>query len=819
MKLRTTFGWVLPSLTVLAASLQAADVSPVWVEYPSTSPAPASRTEKTLPAAAATPAATTPASAPAASSTAPVVAAPPPATQTAPAAPQLSAAPVSTMTPPLAAAPVQTPAPANGNGNGNGAQQTPTAPVVTAVITPRLFLFDYFKGVGEDKTHFLERYDYREGFSSDTRTDVFADVDLDLTISNADRDLFVLERQGFGQHNHRGKAKFSDDEIAFSAQYSHYRSATGGIDFLFSPNEVAVGTVPGGPYQTFNDDAGRFDYHVDRTSYGASFKVKPTLLGGVAAVSIDYDGYMREGNKFAPFYLDNPATCPGSGPCITNDADKWRGINLGIDERMNKVAFNIDASPKGLFNINYNVSLEKFTSGTADLKLFDDILSPQGVAVTDITSTNRRGLAPFFYVPDTSLVSQTLQLNQRFGHTFLLALGYSHSSLEDDSSHPRFTALFGGPPPGLPDSWEGEITTDSAFLNASWNARSNLGVEGFVKYYQRDNGSSFPVENVISPTAPGQLVAPRINDITSIDYGLAANWRPGVMGSTVTLGWHRLDRERDLTFGAAAAEHILPGQTLYREDTLSDEAYLKLIARPAKGWNIRLTPSYTWADKTGLVSEPEEALQVKSLVSYTAPAGWLASGFYDYTRKQNANNTFLDAGGPGLTYSQDIDSTLHSAGLTFNVMPVDTVNAFANLFWVQNDLSSYLFQTNTERWNPGVIFSLIDRPNYKVDTYSLGIGADWQARDKLKLRGSYTFSKSTGDVATGVVLTELQNATGTIDSKIDNTLHSISFGADYSLTPKAKLRANYLYDYYDDDAYSLLNGGVHMLSIGVSFKM
>ncbi len=816
MKLRTTIGLVLPSLTVLAASLQAADVNPVWVEYPSVSPAPAGSTEKTIPTSvpATAPLPATATTAPAASSTVPVTAATAPATPTVTVAPEPSVTPVSTVTPPMAAAPVQTSAPAN----GNGVQQVPAAPVVTTVITPRIFLFDYFKGVGEDKTHFLERYDYREGFSGDIRTDVFADVDLDLTISNAERDLFVLERQGFGQHNHRGRAKFSDDEIAFSANYSHYRSATGGIDYLYSPNQVAGGTVPVGPYQTFNDDAGRFDYHVDRTSYGASFKVKPTVLGGVAAVSIDYDGYMREGNKFAPFYMDNPASCPGSGPCITNDADKWRGINLGIDERMNKVAFNIDASPRGLFNINYNVSLEKFTSGTADLKLFDDILAPQGVAVTDITSTNRRGLAPFFYVPDTSLISQTLQLNKSFGHSLLLAMGYSHTSLEDDSSHPRFTTLFGGPPPGQPDSWEGEITTDSAFLTANWNASKSVGVEGHVKYYQRDNGSSFPVDNVISPTAPGQLVAPRINDITSLDYGLAANWRPGVMGSTVTLGWHRLDRERDLTFGAAAAEHILPGQTLYREDTLSDEAYLKLIARPAKGWNVRLSPSYTWADKTGLVSEPEEALRVKSLVSYTAPAGWLASGFYDYTRKQNASNTFMDAAGPGV-YNQDIDSTLHSAGLTFNLMPSNTVNAFANLFWVQNDLSSYLFQTNTERWNPGVIFTLVDRPNYKVDTYSLGLGADWQAMDKLKFSGSYTFSKSTGDVASGVVLTELQNATGAVDSKIDNTLHSISLGADYSLTPKTNLRANYLYDYYEDDAYSLLTGGVHMLSVGVSFKM
>ena len=95
------------------------------------------------------------------------------------------------------------------------AAETPAegATTITSVITPRLFAFDYFDGVGEDKTHFLERYDYREDFSGDTRSGVYADLDLDVTANNGERDLFVLEYRGFGQHNRRGAARYSDDSL------------------------------------------------------------------------------------------------------------------------------------------------------------------------------------------------------------------------------------------------------------------------------------------------------------------------------------------------------------------------------------------------------------------------------------------------------------------------------------------------------------------------------------------------------------------------------------------------------------------------------
>jgi hypothetical protein len=685
------------------------------------------------------------------------------------------------------------------------------------VVTPRLIFFDYFDGVGDDKTHTLERYDYRRGWGGDTRAGVYGGLDLSLVYGNLDRDSVVLDVRGYGQYDYRAEGRYSDDQVNVYGTFGHYRSATGGIDYLFNPNEVPDGTQA--PYDVFNDDAGRYDYVVDRTTYGAGLTMKPALLGGWGSITVDYQGYQRDGNKFAPFYLcRNPSgggggPGPGPGPGSGNDAipvadsdDCWRGINLGIDETMNRLAFKLDAAPQDLFNISYQVSLEKFGSDAPDLS-FQDL----GVATDPALLPNTRlALTPFFYVPDTTLLSQAIQFSKNFDDRFLIALGYSHASLEEDGSHPRFASVFSETDPG-PDPWTGKITTDSAFANATWNISPAWSLEGFVKYHQRDNDSAFPVTNVVTA---GDLVGPYIQAIDSLDYGLSADWRPDFLHSTFTLGWHRLDRERDLLYGS-----IDPAQTLYREDTLADELYLKWIARPAMGWTVRLTPSFTWADSTGLVTEPEEAFKLKALVSYAAPEGWLVSGFYDYRQLKNSNNTFTDGADVAnpATYSQEIDNTLHAAGVSLNVMPRDNINAFVNLYWVQNDLSSYLFQTTAARWSAGVTFDLIDEPNYQVDTYSLGFGGDWQVSDILKLSASYTYSRSSGDVASGTVLTALQDATGTVDAKIDNSLHSLAIGADYVFNPKATLRASYIYDYYEDDAYSLLTGGVHTLVFGLSY--
>lgn len=795
MKAKTSAVLMLPSLTILAASLQAADVNPSWVEYTPVSASPVSDSPKEASATGV----------PSTSRVPVVTAAAPAAESPAPAAVINAEAVAAVPMASVAAQPVTeaTTAPAPG-----GLE-------VTTKITPRIFAFDYYKGVDETLPHYLERYDYRKTYDGDTRSGVYADIDLRLDIENQERELLTVERRGFGPENHNGMAKFDDDEMTLSGSYSHYRSATGGIDYLYSPAVVLDGStaayppgpIPNPPYYyagdlPFTDQTGTTEYHIDRTTYAAGFKLKPSLLGGVT-LAVDYEGYARDGNQLA-----TTVAMVGGGPPPT--IDSWRATNLNIDERMHRVGLSLSASPKGKFNVAYDAAIEKFSSGAAELTR------------NDILGTNdqtRQALSPFYFVPDTSLMTQSLRVSKNYDGRAAIAAGISHATLTDESSPERFLASFG--PEGGPDTWNGEINSTSAYLTGSVNVSPKASVEGHIKYYDRENDSSFPVDHVISLAGSGRLTGPRIDSIDSLEYGLAGNWRPGIMGSSVTLGWQRLDRERGLTY-RTTGEGIPANRIFYREDTLTDEIYLKWLARPAQGWTVRVTPSYTWADQTGLITEPDEALKVKGMLSYASPKGWLLSGFYDYKNTQNGDVYVTnDLTGAGDRSYQDVEHIYHAAGGTLNVLLRETVNTSLSLYWMQNDLANYFFTTSDVRQsgNPTIDFYKLGPSSYKVDSYVAFLAADWHASDALRLSGSYTFTKNKGDTASGALLAALQAATGTIDARIDNIQHSVSLGADYSLNDKATLRANYIYDYYDDNAYSLLAGGVHTLALGVAFAM
>jgi len=731
MKLKASLVLTLPALTLLAASLQAAE----------------------------------PAAAPA-----------PPATQA-----------------PADAAPTEAPAVET-----TAAEAPPEdAAAWDIVLTPRLFLFDYFDGVGEDRTQFLERYDYRESISGDdTRSGWYPDLDLDITGNNGDRDFFVLERRGFGEHNHRGLAKYGNDRLNVYGTYSKYRSATGGIDYLYRPSEPALldygGTTGGvggggqgqggGFVNNFTDNSGTSLYSIDRTTYGAGIKLKPSILGGWATASVDYSGYQRDGNKFAPFLLE------GGGGGGTGQT-RWRGINLAVDERMNRIGLTLSASPQKRFELAYEVSYEEFKNSAPELQM-------EPVTGT----TNPSPLASLFYVADTSLVTHGIRFSKRFDDRWLVSAGYGMSWLDQDSFSAYETASGHN---------EGKISTDNAYLTLNGRVSPEVTLEGYIKHYNHDNDSSFG-DGLINT---GTLVAPRINSIDSMDYGVSADWQTDFMKSGFTAGWRHLDRERDLTYGSIAS-----AQSLYREDTVSDEVYFKWSARPAQGWTAELKPSYLWSDKTGLVVEPEEAFLLKTKASYASPSGWVASGFYDYKNRKNDNNTFTDGDG-SISQNQSLEGTLHSAGLSMNYMPRDYLNLYGNLYWMQDDVSSYLFSSSVQRWNPAVAFTLIDEPNYKIDSYVFNFGGDWDASEKLNLSASYTYTRSKGDVASGTVYDQLVAATGTIDSIIDNTLHSFAVGGDYLLSEKSTIKLNYIYDRYNDDAYDLLSGGVHTLALGLAYTM
>ena len=677
-------------------------------------------------------------------------------------------------------------------------ESTANSTTTTTILTPRLFAFDYFDLADEDNTHFLESYNVLEGTADDRRRDGFIDLDIDLTTNDGDRDLVVLERRGFGQHNHRGTAEYNTDIVNIYGNYKHFRSATGGIDYLYRPDAPELGgggtQSPPGFASVFSNDAGSVDYYIDRSSYAAGFKVKPPALADSATISVDINGYHREGNKFSAFLLD--------GGAISAD-DRWRGINLVVDEAVNRIGFTVSGSPNKLFELAYEASLEKFENGASELLMQEDITDPAGIT---LPLTNLAA-ASLFYVPDSELMRHSLRASKNYGNRVLVAAGYGASLLQQES----FSTY-----EKLNDHDEGEIKTHNAYLTANARVDDNLSVEGYVKYAYRDNDSSFS-SGLISLTSTTALVSPRINSIESIDYGLSANWRADFLKSSFTVGWHGLDKERDLTFGLTG-QNILPDQTLYREQTLSSEIYFDWSARPAKGWKLKIKPSYIQADETGLVVEPEEAFILKTKLSYASPDGWFFNGFYDYKNKQNTNNSLTD-GDASISYEQNFESTMHSGGLGLVLLPHRNVNTYINIFWTQDDITSYLFESDVARWFPDVEFTLLDEPNYQVDSQVLSLGADWRISDKTLLNANYSFTKSEGDVASGVIQDSLEPATGTLDAVIDNRLYSLTLGIDYDMSASSQLQFHYFYDDYDDNAYPELSGGVNTVILGIAFKL
>jgi hypothetical protein len=289
----------------------------------------------------------------------------------------------------------------------------------------------------------------------------------------------------------------------------------------------------------------------------------------------------------------------------------------------------------------------------------------------------------------------------------------------------------------------------------------------------------------------------------------------------VKAGWRREDKSRDLTF------HVSPGITaqrsLYREDSLSDEVYATFTARPRKGLNIRITPSYLWADETGLVAEPEESLNVKLFASYVTPGGAMVSGYYNYTDDENSNNSFINAvaptGADGAAVDQDIAKTLNSFGAALSLAPAERCGLSFGVDWIQSDFESFYFSTNRRRFEAptgGITFFIRDRSNYQVDTLSLSLGGTWEASEGLTLDGGYSYSLSDGDVASGLIRSELGS---TIDGTIDSALHTFLLGATYQTQEWMGIWAHYTFDDYTDDSYDLLSGSLHTLTVGLAFKL
>lgn len=691
------------------------------------------------------------------------------------------------------------------------ADEAPKGIVVTGEVMPKLYFFDYYKGSAANSMQFLERYNYQKGIGEDNRGGAYFDADISVSAATAEREIFSLEREGFGVYNQRGKLKADTDMLGVRGYYSNFRSSAGGLGYLYSPNQVPGGTDPSynvpantnsGYAARFNDDsAGQRIYKIDRSTYGLGFNLKPPLFGLRGAnVSVNYDGYQRDGNRFASYVAGGSDVVGGAARVL----QRWRGYDQAVDERMNRFTLNLGAAPGG-FVLAYEGVLEKFNNSARDVLMgdfatnFGAFLAPGSVG------------KPLHFVPDSTLMSNSVRLAKTFGSTSI-ATGYGLSILDQDSFTANQQALGYN---------TGKITTNNAYLNVSTGVVPGLGFEGFIKYYRRDNDSDFPVLGLINADANQQLGV-RINRIDSLSYGLAANFRPGVLKSSITVGWKREDKDRDLTWSTAVAGgSIQPQRSLYQQKTVSDEVYLNWVARPMTGVILRVTPSYSWADETGAVSEPEKAINLKTKLSYTASNGLMVSGYYNYKDVKNANNSLYNniANSVATTsITQEVDKKLHAAGISLNLPISEWINTMASLAWMQDDFASYYLSSDRRRFEPGVgnattlNFLTRDRSNYSVDTYVLMLGGDWQVSDPLRLNAGYTYTKSRGHTASGLIAAELPE----IDGTIDNAVHSLAFGVDYAIKKTLKLRSSYVYDRYTDKTFSDLSGGYHTLMMGVT---
>ncbi|MBI5766554.1 MAG: hypothetical protein HZA93_02080 [Verrucomicrobia bacterium] len=682
---------------------------------------------------------------------------------------------------------------------------------LTGEITPKLIAFDYFDGVGANRTSFLERYDVRRGWSGDTRSGLLMDLDLNLVYQSVKKQSFVVNRWGEGQYRHGGRAVWNNERAEFTADYNFIRTTSSGLDYLFGPDQVPGGTDPSyffpastnsasGYAAQFNDDSHRTVFHSNRLTYGLGFKILPGVLGANTTVAVNYAGYLRYGHRRMTYALGGSDVVKAPiAPTSSFVLERWRGINQPIDENMNRLTWNVSAAPQQAFVVAYTGSWEGFDNRARTFTHADIPL----VAPYSYNATADR-TRPLGFIPDSTLLSHAVRVSKQIGRTNVAA-GYANSKLEQDT----FTA-----PQIRLGYTTGQAATESAYFNFDTTVNSAVALQGFVRTGHRENNSSYPVTGLIDGgVGKSQTLGVRLNRLESTTYGLAAAVRPKGLLSTITLGWKSEQKNRDLTYHAT---EIIPLVSLYRSDTDTHEVYAKLSALNFRGVTLRLNSSYAWAEKTGLVTEPSRAVGLKAAASYAAPNGLLLNAYYHVKDQENDHNSLTDkAVATPATYTQDISSTVQSGGLSLNMQPAKDANAYVSLDWMRMDASVLFFESNRRRFETTTTFALRDLVGSLVDHYLFAVGADYKAGKDLKFNVAYNLTSADGNLASGSVAAAL----GPIDDTLDSVLHSVVIGTAWDLSKTQQLRVGYRLDKYEDSAYPQLSGGVHSIAVSMSIKL
>jgi hypothetical protein len=691
-------------------------------------------------------------------------------------------------------------------------------------ITPKLA---YFGNSGNSA--YLSRYDYlAENLGGNGNGGFVGDLDFNLLFENKDGAYVLMERQAFGENSQRMRIERHSPTAKLAANYSTFTSATGTLAYFFNPDRVPGGTDPtyADPVLNpvgesthvgyFNNDSlGVSDFRIKRTSYGASVLLQPNAFNELASIELGFDGYKREGRQVTNYVLDNFSLTG-----LTKEQSQWRGYARPIDEQSGRMTYNFTFTPFETWLLNYEFSVNKFENKATPLTFnsLSQLAGPSLQFDTGVVDMN----TPLHYNPDSTLYSNSLRVSKQFGDSAAVSGGANISRLEQNTFSDIQNSL---------GYTNGRTDTGSGYLIGKFNASRSVGLEAFVRYNRRENNSSFPVSGFYDPVstnyADPRMVAPRINKLTKLSYGLEAKLYPKVLKSSWSIGWLHEDKESDLTYGTTSS--LAAPLMLYGVRYASDEVYLKMVSRPAPGWVIRVTPSYLWAKRTQLTTDPNEMFKLKTSVAYTKPE-WhelAITGYYNYKHKKNDSLSYSDyssALGFNSAQNQKVTNQMQAAGVNLNLVPSEGLTVNVSYDWTQNDLSAYYFATNRMRFDYPLLptnphpavpldFLILDQTNYNVDNHAFNAGFEKQWGRYL-FAGSYSLNLARGHNASGLAGQTLPSA----DDKLDNLLHTLSFGVDYALRKDTSFRVVYIHDRYTDKVNGALSGDRDALWLGVNLR-
>ena len=708
------------------------------------------------------------------------------------------------------------------------ATATATSSSLRGYITPKLGYFN-----NSDNAAYLNKYNLLDStFSHNTDNGFIADLDFSLLYTDDDGASLLLEKEGYGANNQRLNLKGVNDFGKLGAYYSTFKSAAGTFSFQYNPDMVVGGTDPRyadpvlnstgktGFVAAFNNDSPDvLDYEIRRSNFGFSGVLKPVSFENRASAEFAFDAYNRNGKQVSNYVLNDNLLISSHGRA---EPYQWRGYAKNIDEQNSRLTYNFNYTPQDWF-VNYEFSINKFqnnvlpiTMGTVQTWAAPSLKFAPGVDF----------LTPLGFVPDSTQYTNGLRVSRTFGDSAVVSAGISYALLQQDSySEPQTTFGY----------TDGQTATTNAYLTGKFNVSQSVGLEAFARYNSRQNNSSYPVAGFFEPVSQfddPRMVMPRINNYTNSAFGLEAKLYPSFLKSTWSAGWTYEIKDRGLTYGVVPA--LAPPIMLYGENYSSNEVFLKMVSRPARGWIVRVTPSYLWASETGLTTDPNQMFKLKSSVMYTKPA-WnelAVTGYYNYNRKKNDSLSYSDyiLNPRGFTdpQNQEATNTAQSAGVNLSLVPAEELKLSLGYVWNQNDLSSYYFVTNRLRFDYPMVYPSVPNPrpdvpldfynldqlNYKVNTHTLTAGLEKQWEHYL-FSANYSLMLANGYNANGLGGQSLP----VVDDKIDYLLHTLSFGAEYQFKKDVSVRGVYVYDRYEDDSYNSLNGSRNTLWLGINYKL